>query len=298
MKNPLTRYIPSRVTSAVAGYESLLRLHNDLSSAQNQVIQISFKHVIWLEANLCAILGAIIEGLESRANVITLVDCEKFQQKSDILSRNGFFKHYGVQIPITREHKTPISYRMFKEKEAIPYNRYIQEELIDNPAFPRHSERLGKKIKENIYELFENARTHGKCNHIHTCGQFYPNKQKLHITIVDTGDTITNNVQRFLKDKLPPCECIHWAMQLGNTTKKGNIPGGLGLGLIFEFINLNKGKIQIISSNGYWEFREGKTTKEDLNFGFSGTIANLEFDLSENKMYLLQDETIDLDSIF
>jgi len=61
---------------------------------------------------------------------------------------------------------------------------------------------------------------------------------------------------------------------------------------------LNKGKIQIISSNGYWELREGKVTKEDLNFSFSGTIANLEFDLTENKMYLLQDEVIDLDSIF
>ncbi len=291
-------YIPQRITSAVEGYELLLRLHNDLSAAQNQIIHISFKYVIWLEANLCAILGAIIEELETRGNIVKLIDCEKFHQKSDILSRNGFFKHYGVQISTTREHKTPISYRMFKEKDAIPYNQYIQAELIDNPEFPRHSERLGKKIKENIYELFENARTHGKCNHIHTCGQFYPNKQKLHITIVDTGETITNNVQRFLKHKISPSECIHWAMQLGNTTKKGNIPGGLGLGLIFEFINLNKGKIQIISSNGYWELREGKVTKEDINFSFSGTIANLEFDLSENKMYLLQEEVIDLDSIF
>jgi len=217
---PHISYIPSQITSAVEGYELLLRLHNDLSSAQNQMIQISFKYVIWLEANLCAILGALIEALESRGNVVTLIDCEKFQQKSDILSRNGFFEYYGIQIPTIREHKTPISYKKFKEKEAIPYNQYILAELINNPEFPRHSERLGKKIKENIYELFENARTHGRCKHIHTCGQFYPNKKKLHITIVDTGETITNNVQRFLKNKLSPCECIHWAMQLGNTKKK------------------------------------------------------------------------------
>lgn len=295
---PYISYIPQRITSAITGYESLLRLHNDLSSAQKQEIQISFKNVVWLEANLCAILGAIIEELESRGNEVTLVDCERFHEKSDILSRNGFFKHYGVQIPTVREHKTPISYKMFKEKEAVLYNQYIQAELIDNPEFPRHSEGLGKKIKENIYELFENARTHGKCKHIHTCGQFFPTKKKLHITIVDTGDTITENVQRFLKQNLSPSECINWAMQLGNTTKEGDIPGGLGLGLIFEFINMNKGKIQIVSSNGYWELREGIVTKEDLSFSFSGTIANIEFDLSENKMYLLQQEVIDMDSIF
>ncbi|MGO3155794.1 hypothetical protein [Mesonia sp.] len=239
---PHISYIPSRITSAVEGYELLLRLHNDLSSVQNKEIHISFKYVIWLEANLCAILGAIIEALEARSNVVRLIDYEKFHQKSDILSRNGFFNQHDVKIPPTRSHKTPISYKKFKEKEAIPYNQYIQSELIKNPEFPNHSEKLGKKIKENIFELFENARTHGKCNYIHTCGQFYPNKKKLHITIVDTGETITNNVQRFLKNKLSPCDCIQWAMKKGNTTKKGNIPGGLGLGLIFEFINLNKGE--------------------------------------------------------
>lgn len=295
---PHISYIPRKITSAISGYELLLRLHNDLSSSENQKIQISFKYVTWLEANLCAILGAIIEELESRGNEVSLVDCESFHEVSDILSRNGFFRHYKINLPIVQEHRTPISYRMFKEKEAVSYNKYIQEELINNPEFPRHSDGLGKKIKENIYELFENARTHGKCNHIHTCGQFFPTKKKLHITIVDTGDSITDNVQRFLKKNLSPCECIDWAMKLGNTTKKGDIPGGLGLGLIFEFINLNKGKIQIVSSNGYWELREGIVTKENLNFSFSGTIANLEFDLSENKMYLLQEEDVDVNSIF
>jgi hypothetical protein len=167
---------------------------------------------------------------------------------------------------------------------------------MNNSEFPRHSKRLGDQIKENIYELFENARTHGKCKHIHTCGQFYPSKKKLHITIVDTGHTIVNNVHHYLKKTLSPSACIDWAMKTGNTTKEGNIPGGLGLGLIFDFINVNKGKIQIVSSNGYWELREGRITKEDLNFSFNGTIANLEFDLSDVNKHLLTDEVVDLDN--
>lgn len=291
-------YIPSKVTSSVNGYELLLRLQNDLSSFKNLTIELSFKNVVWLEANLTAVVGAIIEDLENRGNVIKLVDCEDFQNKNSILSRNGFFSYYGLDFKHHGFGSTQITYKKFGEGESRAYNEYIQKELIEKSDFPNHSKLLGDKIKENIFELFENARTHGKCQHIHTCGQFYPSRKKLHITIVDSGKTIVNNVHSYLQKRLLPSDCIEWAMQTGNTTKDGSIPGGLGLGLIFDFINLNKGKIQIVSSNGYWELREGIIAKENLNFSFNGTIANLEFDLSENKTYLLKEEMVDLDSIF
>lgn len=291
-------YIPSKITSDVNGYELLLRLQNDLSHFIEQDIHISFKNVYWFEANLVAILGAIIEDLENRNNRIKIIDTEYFRLKNDILFRNGFFPHYGITSSSLFSSSTQIPYMKFKEHEPQLYNDYIQSELLDNTDFPRHSEKLGGEIKRNIFELFENARTHGKCKHIHTCGQFYPTRKKLHITIVDTGQTIVNNVKDFLKKNMKSSECIDWAMETGNTTKVGNIPGGLGLGLIFEFINLNKGKIQVVSSNGYWELREGKINKLDLNFSFGGTIANLEFDLSENNHYSLADEVPQFDIIF
>ncbi|EKT4502381.1 hypothetical protein AAIP31_002290 [Flavobacterium psychrophilum] len=291
-------YIPSKVTSHINGYELLLRLHNDLSNCKNEEIQISFKNVFWFEANLVAILGAIIEDLEDRNNIIVIIDVENFKNKNDILFRNGFLPHYGIFSDSLFSSSTQIPYKKFREGEPHLYNSYIQTELLDNKDFPSHTERLGNEIKRNIYELFENARTHGKCKNIHTCGQFYPTRKKLHITIVDTGKTIVNNVRDFLKIEMNSSECIAWAMATGNTTKNGNTPGGLGLGLIFDFINLNKGKIQIVSSNGYWELREGIISKTDLNFSFDGTIANLEFDLTEDKHYRLKNEVSELDNIF
>lgn len=291
-------YIPSKITSDVNGYELLLRLQNDLSHFIGEDIYISFKNVYWFEANLVAILGAIIEDLENRHNRVKIIDAEYFRLKNDILFRNGFFPQYGITSSSLFSSSTQIPYMKFKEHEPQLYNDYIQSELLDNTDFPRHSEKLGGEIKRNIFELFENARTHGKCKHIHTCGQFYPTRKKLHITIVDTGQTIVNNVKDFLKKDMQSSEYIDWAMETGNTTKVGNIPGGLGLGLIFEFINLNKGKIQVVSSNGYWELREGKINKHDLNFSFGGTIANLEFDLTENNHYSLADEVPQFDIIF
>lgn len=291
-------YIPTKITSSVEGYELLIRLYEDLKDLDNEVIHLSLYNVQWFEANLAAILGAIIENLENRGNKVFLVDAGEFRRKTDILYRNGFLPYYGLETDNLLNSSTQIPYRKFKESDHNTYNQYIQVELLDNSDFPKHSKNLGIEIKRNIYELFENARTHGSCQNIHTCGQFYPGRKRLHITIVDTGKTIINNVLNFLKKEMSPSECIEWAMETGNTTKIGNTPGGLGLGLIFEFINLNKGKIQIVSSNGFWELKENIIEKFDLNYSFPGTIANLEFNLQEDKTYSFANEHTDIDNIF
>jgi len=291
-------YIPSKITSAIDGYELLLRLHSEFEKTNNEEIHFSFLNVVWFEANLAAVLGAIIEELEWRGNTVKIVETDNYSRINNVFFRNGFFPHHGIYIDVISGGNTQISYKMFLESEDQLYNNYIQSELLNNSGFPKHSPRLGAEIKRNIFELFENARTHGKCSHIHTCGQFYPHYRKLNITIVDTGKTIVSNVREHLNNNLGSCECIDWAMKMNNTTKAGNTPGGLGLGLIFDFINLNKGKIQIVSSNGFWELKEGRVRKLDLNFSFSGTIANLEFNLDEHLLYHFADEVKDLNNIF
>ena len=51
--------------------------------------------------------------------------------------------------------------------------------------------------------------------------------------------------------------------------------------------------MQVISSNGYWELREGKKFMSDLNFSFIGTIVNLEFDLQNpDTFYYFKDDLV------
>lgn len=90
-------------------------------------------------------------------------------------------------------------------------------------------------------------------------------------------------------------DAIEWAMKSGNTTKTGSNPGGLGLGLIFEFIEKNNGKIHIVSADGYYEFSNNLVIKEKLNFSFSGTMVNLRFNLNDKNYYFLQEELKDID---
>lgn len=229
-------------------------------------------------------------------NCFPKVQVHDKKSTKDILIRNGFLKRYGFEF-LGQTYNTEIEYRTFKESEGKKFSIYVDNEVLNNEDFPKVSPLLNKKINQSICELFENARTHGLCDNIHTCGQYYPNKSTMDFTIVDLGQSIKTNVNNFLNFSMNGADCIEWAMEENNTTKTGNVSGGLGLALISEFIERNKGKIQIVSSDGYWEFRRGKIKKVTLDFSFPGTIANLEFNFSDTKSYMLKEE-VDISNIF
>jgi hypothetical protein len=285
--------IAPKLRSDYDGYSKFLLTYNKLKSVENSTITFDFKLNTWLEANLCAVFGALIEVLEENNNKIDFINMG--YRLEDTLSRNGFLELFKKSKK-TDYNNTILSYQRYNPKDDEIFNNYVKEELLNKPDFPKHTVKAGKKISESIFEIYENARTHGKCNFIHICGQYYPNKEgkPLHITIVDRGISIRRNVNEHFKKtykdfkSISAKEAIDWAVFKGNTTKIG-IPGGLGLDIIIEFVKLNKGKIQIISSNGYWEY-DKEVSMQSFDFPFIGTIVNIKFNLSDDSVYYLVDE--------
>lgn len=289
-------YLNPQIKSDFEGYSHLIDIFHQLKAAKAKQITISFKNTWWFEANLSAVLGAIIELLINEGKEVIVSDIKS--KIKHVLQRNQFLCEFG-EDGIADTYGTIVSYKKFSPAADDAFLNYIKTELLDKPDFPKHSKRLGKKINESIFEMYENARTHGRCRQIHTCGQYYPGKRpkRLDITIVDMGKTIKANVNEYLKQKLSGSETIEWAIQYGHTTKTGNISGGLGLDIIFDFIKLNNGKIQMMSSDGYWEFRRGNVKTMLFENFFPGTIANIEFNLDDTSIYQLKEE-ISLDDIF
>lgn len=286
--------VPVTIPSTLDGYNHLISLYYQLQDSNKTNATLDFEYTNWFEANLTSVLGAIVSYFKDQERII------EFKNLSPILNnvfeRNGFLESFGgIKIPDNND--TIISYKKYTPYADIEFIDYIQAELLSKPDFPKHSRLLGKKITESIFELFENARTHGQCKYIFTCGQYYPRPKKLDFTIVDLGITIKSNVSTYLQVELSGHEAIDWAMKYGNTTKTGEVSGGLGLDIIFEFVKLNNGKIQIVSSDGYWEFRNGETQFVSLPKPFLGTIVNIEFNLDDNASYVLKQE-VSLDNIF
>ena len=278
------------IKSNFDGYNYLCSLYHQLKIYKDKYITFNFSKANFIEANLCALIGTIFEMLEENNNIVSL---ENINHKiANILRKNSFLIKYGYPT-LNDRFDTSLKYERLNPQEETKFYGYIKDELFSKTDFPSLSNRLRSEITKNIFELYENARTHGKCNFIHICGQFFPKapKKPLHFTIVDKGITIKENVCNFLAESLSGSETIQWAIVRGNSTKQE--VGGLGLGIIFEFIKLNKGKIHIISADGYYEFSNGQETTKTLSNPFEGTLVNLTFDLTDKHHYYLEEESLD-----
>ncbi len=69
----------------------------------------------------------------------------------------------------------------------------------------------------------------------------------------------------------------------GNATKRGSIPGGLGLKLLSEFIKLKSGRLQIVSDSGYWSLENSDIQTALLSAPFPCTVANVESDTADTQ---------------
>src|SRR5437667_371956 len=125
---------------------------------------------------------------------------------------------------------------------------------------------------------------------IFSCGQFFPKRHRLDFSVADLGIGVRRNVKEHAGLDLPAHKAIVWATQEHNTTKRGPIPGGLGLKLLSEFINLNGGRLQIVSDAGYWSLEKGHTETALLRLPFPGTVVNVEINTSDTQSYALSSE--------
>lgn len=289
--------IPNDIKSEFEGYDYIITWISKYNDIKNTEIIFDFGYVTFLEANLCALIGTIFEMLESKNNKISVQNIKP--RVETILRKNEFLLPFGFE-KILDNYATSLKYRKFTPNDDLGFNQYIRNELLNKPQFPSHSDKLGKEITRNIFEIYENARTHGQCDYIHTCGQFYPKKQDkpLHFTIVDKGVNIKQNVSAYFNKDIEATDSIIWAMKKGNTTKTGDTSGGLGLAVIFEFIKLNRGKIQVISSDGFYEFKNEVIITKKLGSIFDGTIINIKFNLNDANHYIMSSEDEYFENIF
>ena len=283
--------LPNTLSSDYAGFSFLAKLSGQLEELMFQNIEISFENNTWFEANLCAVLGAIINKSQADLNDFTFTNFQS--QQKNILSRNHFLASFGG-VKIEDGFNTTIKYRKSKISDEKLIHEYLFRELLGKEDFPKLSFGLKKEIERSIFEIYSNAIIHGGSENIYSCGQHFPNKisARVDFTIVNMGTTIKENVGKHLNTFINGKEAIEWATKERNTTKPKteNIPGGLGLKIIQEFAKLNNGKIQIVSDNGYWQFTPKGTTSNRIPYSFKGTIVNMEFNLDDQSSYYLSSE--------
>ncbi len=270
----------------------MANIYQQVKPCQFETIQLDFQNTTWFDANMLAMLGAIMES--AWTNDFGIVNLRPKQEK--IFKKTHYSYFGGESLP--DRYQTTVEYRKSKVSEIGSFEKYLEKKLLAHPEIPSMSALLRKKIKESILEIFNNAEMHGNCDFVFSCGQYYPRKGRLDFTIVDIGDTIRKNVRDYLGCKVSGKKAIDWAVSERTTTRKGDIPGGLGFTLIRDFLCKNEGKIQIASADGYWYEKKCNSSSEDLSDFFGGTVVNLEFNVNDQCSYFLTSEIEDTDIPF
>jgi hypothetical protein len=141
-------------------------------------------------------------------------------------------------------------------------------------------------IVGHMAEIYLNAFDHGQSPiGVFTCGQHFPKKQELNLTIVDFGVGIPSNVRLFkandfVPEELQAAKCMEWAFQKGTSTKPGG--RGIGLDLLQEFVRLNQGRLEMFSHEGYVSIADGKMSFAKRNTFFEGTLVNISLRCDES----------------
>lgn len=285
--------LPPEIKHDLDGFRCLVELNSSANEIFFEEIEIDMGAVVWLDADMCAAFGAILYSLSANLNAIDLTNTRP--NVETILCRNGFLSHYGREKMPDR-YGTTIPYQRFDVKDDRFFARYIEDQLIQRSEMPSMSPGLEKKFRESVFEIFSNAVIHSQTKMgIFSCGQFFPKRQKLVFTVADLGVGIRRNVEEATRVTMGPAAAISWATEGTNTTKKGRIPGGLGLKLLREFVALNEGFLRIVSDAGYWMLSKGKVQTAHFDKPFPGTVVNIEINTSDKNSYVLKSEVSESD---
>ncbi len=279
-------YLPN-ISSDAAGFGELATLSARALVEESSHLEVNLSRLAWFEANMAAPLGIVLNTLTDALKVVSIVAVPAPTEA--ILRRNGLLAAFGYP-PATTKSRTALPYQRFKLQDSSLFAQYLQIHL-PGKGIPTMSTGLGKLFQQSLFEVFENAIFHsGSSIGVIVCGQFFPLKQRVDITIADAGITIPRKVNETLGWNLNPTEALAWALKEGSTTKREGKPGGVGLKLLRDFVALNKGRLQIASGGAYWEFNAGTEFIQSLSCPFPGTVVNLEVNTADNKSYRLVNE--------
>lgn len=282
------------IRSDKAGFLSLAHLMDQSKNLINDSLELDFKYCGFFDANMAAPLQTILARI-AQSNEIVISNIP--HGVKTILRKNEFLCEYGF-CKIDDTNHTTLPYRNFPLNDHHSFSEYLGKHL-SGKGIPLMNPNLEKKFIQSIFEIFVNCATHSNSKFgIFVCGQYYPQRNLLDLTISDSGVGIRTNARRVVDPNISSTEAIKWSLVEGNTSKVGTHPGGFGLKLLQEFIELNKGKVQIISRQGYYEFSNGEKKFVKLDYDLPGTTINIEIKTNDNHIYALKDASITSNDIF
>lgn len=276
------------IRSDFGGFDSIANIAKQTQKLFLESVELDLSSCSFFDANMAAPLYSVIARLRDDLNDVSIADMPA--SVNTILRKNRFLTLFN-QSELMDTNQTTLPFKIFKLNAGDQFNDYL-DIYMRGRGIPEMSGALTRRYRQSLFEIFLNAAIHSESNSgVFVCGQFYPAKHRMDFSIADAGIGVRENVRKYTgREKLGSCKAIEWAMAEGNTTKTGNQPGGLGLKLIKDFIQMNKGKFQIVSRFGYYEFSAKGEFLKKMDHDFPGTCINIEINTEDTSSYCLKSE--------
>jgi len=254
-------------------------------------VRLRFSRCTFLKQNAVSFLGGLARLIEHRGGTASFEWDTLNDRIRTNLAQQGFLAEFGC--PGGPWTGNSIPYREDRTLNKNDLLDYLKSKWLGR-GWVNVSVGLRDAIVGHVWEIYVNAFEHANSAvGIFSCGQHYPNKGLLDLTVTDFGVGIPSNVRWFARNpELPAGRAIQWAFQPGTTTKPNGMGRGMGLDLLKEFVRVNNGRLEVFSHDAYARIGENEERYEIRDKPFEGTLLNISL-RCDDTYYCLQSEVED-----
>lgn len=250
MNETIVLKLEGNLSTNFAGISKLFQFYHNAAIYTDKIIFIDFYHLQWFDANLSALLGAILDKLHKENNLTFSTDLTFLEEKFDVLFRNGFLNSEKYEID---ERQSTVSFYQFDITDEKSFITYIEKELMCHRGMPQLSENQSLAIVDSLTEVFNNIQIHSYSLYdCFVCGQYFPKQKNLVFTMLDLGVGFLPAINKKTKGAISnDYDAVKWALKKSNSTKENSV-GGLGLFQLEKYFLDTKGDMQIITGDVFW----------------------------------------------
>lgn len=235
--------------------------------------------------------GTISECLSQGKNVSYIRPAKDATRR--FLSGIGFNKFFKIANGMEHRVASPkVQLKRIYQVDYLLINQIIQ--VFGN--YLQLSEGVAGSLKLAINELMTNTFDHSETKKgCYVCAQSYKLTRKIRLCIADFGIGILESLKKIPKYRTlrDHYESIELAVQEGVTSRVGR-EAGYGLHHILRFIEVNQGKMYILSGAGKikWDFSgiDYRKNRQTMHVPFDGTIIHLQINTRNEGLYFLESE--------
>ena len=253
---------------------------SQLPLRNNLHIEFSFHKCKFLSHNGVAFLGGLAHFIEDNGGTVLFAWDTLEPDIRMNLAQNGFLNCFGESQEPWAGNSIP--YRRDTQQDKSVIMDYLLDKWLGR-GWLKISPQLQDVIAGQVSEIYGNAFEHSQSKiGIFSCGQHYPSKGCLELSVIDFGVGIPTKVRSLPKNSSYSSEeALKWALQFGNSTVP-DMCRGLGLNLLQEFVKCNHGILKIFSNDIYVKITDNDDAKyKKQKVHFSGTLINITLKCSE-----------------